>query len=416
MAAARERLVICLRPDPDGPRLPESRLVDGAFVYGGDKACMTLAFATAALGREVELRGPVHRETFETFRNAVGAAPRVDLLPRPIEDTDVVLVPEGWQDPLGYLFVALSPARIVLFVLAAPGLFGWPFTRSWSPPDPLTVPIDSLARPEHFQGMRALGFELITHSRGLERVARAAGAPCTFVGATRPTGYPKPTLAKTIDVAALTANRWERFARQVLTEIDGELTVDAIPEVPNDEVLRRFERARVLAWPSRVEGHATIPIEARAMGCVPVALDTNRFAADLDEEHGAVTVGAVEEIAPAIRALLADPRRLEELRARGRDYAVRAEDWERYVSRVDAWLSAPPEQDAGRGARLGAGAALRERLEEPAALREELRIAKGDLTQATENQQRMLDEIEWLRGRKLRAAAMYRLRRLLGRG
>jgi Glycosyl transferases group 1 len=414
-----DRIVVNLIGDAERGRLAESRLVDDLFAYGGVRVCISFAFAVAAAGGDVELRGWIPRQTYETFAGATDHAPKVGLAPRPPGADDVLVVPEGWRDPLEYAQLALSPAQLWLFILAAPGLFGWPFTDDdWSVPDPLNVDLDLLARPEHFRGMAALGARLMTHSHGLVEAAAAAGVPCTYVGTGDPLDPPRPDGDRSSDVAALMHNRWAPLVERVLADLGDDVSVDRIPAVSNDEVLQRFGRSKILIWPSRVEGHATIPIEARAMGCVPVALDTNTFAAGLTEEDGAVTVGSVDELAPAIRRLLADPRRLEALSARGRAWASEHEAWGPLVSRAADWLDALRGPDSGHGGRAAAGASFRDKIEalraDRDAARVELDVAKVDLTEATHNQERLAAELAWLRGRKLVEWA-YRLDRFIRR-
>lgn len=401
MPGVSQTIVVTIGVDAPTGQLPEARLVDRGFAYGGEATCTALAFAAAALGEDVELRGLIDSATFSRYLDAVGRAPRTDLRARLPRESDFVIVPEGLEDPMAYMRLALSPARIGLYLLAAPGLFGWPFTAEpWNRPDPLAVDIESLARPEHFAAMTACGFELFANSRGLVAAALAARAPCRYLGSTRPEGYPNPPQEKRTDVVALTENRWWPLARRVIAELEGEMSVERIPRVSNDRVLERLASARVLVWPSRVEGHATVPIEARAMRCVPVALDTNPFAAELDEEHGAVTVSRVDEIAPAIRALLADPARLDELADRGSAAARRHDDWADFLERVRGLLEAPGRPDPARPARAGFGIALTSLVEQMGAAhhetRQELAVAKQDLTEATKRQERLTYDVEFL--------------------
>jgi hypothetical protein len=387
-----ERLVVCLAGDADRGLLPESKLADDRFAYGGVRSCVALAFAAASAGREVELRGGVPRILFDELSAATSAAPLVGLPPRPAAATDVVLAPEGWRKPLEYGQIALSPARAWLYLLAPPGLFGWPFTdEEWSLPDPLTVDPARLARPEHFHGMRALGFGLITHSHGIVAAAAGAGVGCRYVGEG----------ARETDVVGLVENRWAPLVERVLARLDGGPSVDRVPAVSNAEVLRRFARARLLLWPSRVEGHATIPIEARAMGCVPVALDSNPYIAGAGEEHGMVVVPSLEAMARAVPELLADPARLERLSAAGRDWARRHDDWDAFRGRVVDWLAEVGDQPPGHGALAGVGTAVRAATTGLLEAREEIAVAERDLTAATLNQERLAAELEWMRGRKL---------------
>jgi hypothetical protein len=354
-----KRVVVDLVGEPAHGLLSESRFVERPFLPGGEHNMYELAFAAVANGFDVELRGWLDHGAFERLADAVGSAPSVGLPPRLPQPDDLVVVPEGWRDPLEYGRLLLSPARLAVFVLAPPGLFGWPFTApGWIPPDPLTVPLDAVAKAVHFQAMNELGIALLTHSPGLMDAAEAAGVPCAFVGTGRPAlTTPPHDAAREVQVTALTANRWAPLVDQVVRELDG-VNVDLIGETSNQDVLTRFAHSQVLLWPSRIEGHATVPWEARSVGCVPVALSTNRFAVGLSEETGAVLVDRVDQIAPAVRALLADERRWHELSTRARRSAPAEVRWDAYVDRVGRFLESIPAARSERGAWAGIGAAL----------------------------------------------------------
>jgi hypothetical protein len=398
------RLVVDLVGDRVHGRVAESRFVERPFLPGGEHNMYELAFAAAALGHDVELRGWLDRPTFEMLAAGAGCRPQVDLpARRPVAD-DLVVVPEGWRDPLDYGWLALSPARLGLFVLAAPGLFGWPFiAESWDPPDPLTVPLDELARPEHFQAMAGLGFELMTHSPGIVSAASDAGVECALLGTGRPSWSPPPAVEKTVDVAIVLDNRWAPLAERVANDLDG-LSVDRIETVRNEELISRLARARALIWPSRIEGHATIPWEARAAGCVPVALASNRFAVGLDEAHGALVVDEVSELAAAAAGLLRDQARWTAMSERGRSSAPAEVDWKVYLDRVREYLEAAAPADPGRAARAGIGGTLGSWLDERAAETQarleaanievvltvrELRAAEGRLEQLRAEMERL---------------------------
>jgi glycosyl transferase family 1 len=349
-------IVVCaLGGEEDPLGLPRSAFVERA-IRGGERSLYELAVAVAAAGREVELRGLIAERDLSELAEAAGAWPRVGLEPRRPTAEDLVVVPEGHPEPLPYARLALSPARAVLMLLAPPGLFGWPFTIDWpGPDDPTAVPLDSLARPEHFRAMAAAGFELWTHSPGLSDRIMAAGVPCTWIGSGTPIRFPDAG-ERPYDVVALKANRWAPLARRVLTRIDA--THRVIDEVPHRRLLQLLGTGRILAWPSRVEGHSRIQLEARAVGTVPVAFDSNPFASGLDEKGGAVLVGSLDEMAEEIERLLAAPDRLAELSGRARRSARAELDWEAYVTRVDAALRFPPAEDPGRGARARLGTAV----------------------------------------------------------
>lgn len=350
------RVVVCTVGGERNPwHLPASSFVERLWIGGGERSLHELATAIAATGRTVELRGMVHRPTLDELSAAAGARPLVGLDARRPAADDLVIVPEGWAEPLSYARLALSPARTVLLMLAPPGLFGWPFVSGWSPPSPLTVDFDRLARPEHFRAMAGLGFELWTSSRGIAEAARAAGVPCTWIGSGHPAPVAEP-VEQTIDVVWLEDNRWAPLAREVATRV--EVSHRAIPPSNHAELLRQLGAGRVLLWPSRVEGSARIPTEARALGTVPVALTTNPYATGLDEQGGCVVVDSVEELPPAIHALLADPDRLAELSARAIRTAREQIDWPAYVGRVEAALARPAPLDPDRDGRAAIGSEL----------------------------------------------------------
>ena len=228
---------------------------------------MQLAFAAAAAGHEVELRGWLHEPTFRRFAEAAGAAPRIDLEPgRPKPATSSSSRRAG-RTRSSICSSRCRPLASRCSCSPPPGLFGWDFSERWSLPDPLTVDIATLARPEHFAAMRALGFELVTHSPD----------SCAAAAARRRVHVPRHGTAMADAGARGEGGRRRRPARQPLGTAGAQggrrarrREVDFIEEAPNDEVLARMARARVLIWPSRIEGHATIPHEARSVGCVPV--------------------------------------------------------------------------------------------------------------------------------------------------
>ena len=89
------------------------------------------------------------------------------------------MVPEGSAEPIGVCADAALAWQLVIFVLAAPGLFGWPFARpGWTPPDPLTVPLHTLATPEYFQAVDSLGSGHVTHSPGISMPPLRAEVEC----------------------------------------------------------------------------------------------------------------------------------------------------------------------------------------------------------------------------------------------
>jgi glycosyltransferase involved in cell wall biosynthesis len=173
--------------------------------------------------------------------------------------------------------------------------------------------------------MQVIGFELWSNNERLANAAGSAGIDCEWIGGGLPTQFPEPG-HKTYDVAVVEANRWALLARTVAAKLNG-VSILRIPEVDNEELLRLLGQARILIWPSRVEGHSRIQSEARVMGTVPVALP-NPFAVGLSTEEGAMVVSSLEEMPAAIEGLLADPVKLGKLAALGVRTARNQLDWE----------------------------------------------------------------------------------------
>jgi hypothetical protein len=312
-----------------------------------------LAFALAELGHDVELRGCISRAAFDELREATGRHPRIDAPARRPEAGEVVLLLEGFADPLAFGAVALSAARPVLLLLAPAGLMGWSFEPGWSLPDPQTVDLDSVNRPASYRAMAALGFELWTHSDGIVAAAAAAGVACRWVGNGTPGPVPEPVPARH-DVVVVGGNRWEPLARQVVDGLDADVVVTRAGG--NAELLAQLGSARLLVHPMRTEGTSRLAVEARLVGTVPVVLD-HPFGAGFSEADGVVVVPDLEAMRPAVAALLADPARIDALAAAGRRFAERWRDWPSYLERVDAAIRSPVTGD-GAGARAEIGSAI----------------------------------------------------------
>jgi hypothetical protein len=320
-----------------------------------------LAVAISATGCRVTMRGDVDIAELELLCSAADAA--MPELPKEAQRPgrgDIVFMPEGFSDPLHFAYIALSGARQILVLLAPPGLFGWPFVEGWALQPALNVSIESVARPEHFQAMAAMGFELWTPAPALADCVEASGVPCTFTGAGRPVAYPPP-LPKRWDVVTLANNRWAELAREVAARLEPEVSHHEIAAGSNEDILRQLGQARILIHPLRIEGDSRIGQEARAMGAVPVVLNTNPFSVGLNETGGAVALSTLVEMPAAVRSLLGDPERLRQLRERGMQAARAEVDWEIYVRRVDAALSALSVEDPGREARAAIGDRLMEK-------------------------------------------------------
>jgi hypothetical protein len=346
-------MIVVWLPNRDaGWMLPPAEPYEHSWLEGGRRTMHELAVAIAATGREVEFRGEMCVRVLDEIAAAAGARPLLPGEPRSLTASDTVIVNEGVTDPAIFARLALSPARVALMMLAPLGLMGWPFSGGrWSPADFQTVEVKSVARPEHHRGAAALGLELWTHSPGMQRAAAVAGVECRFIGNGQPAPFPDPPAARDIDVVTIANSRWAPLALPVTEELDrmGVQTV-SLRESSHEDMLRAFGRARILVHPARVEGHSRIGCEARAMGAVPVALDTHPFSVGLDEAGGSVAVAEVSEMAGVARDLLQDPERLERFSATAMRTAREQVDWATYLGRVEDALESP-DADSGRGAR-----------------------------------------------------------------
>jgi len=336
----RSRVVICSVQGSAGQfELPESRWApERGQISGGERSLYELAVAATCLGWDVELRGAINQPILETICAAAGASPTVGLPPRRPEVADIVIVPEvAHHDLLAAL--RLSGAACVMDLLAPPGLWGWSFLRGWSPPDPLRVAIDTLSLPATFRAIDDFGIDMWTPAHGTAEAGTRAGVPVTWLGTGTPVPFPDPC-PKTTDVAIVEMNRWVGLAAKIVGRLDG-VSVLRIPPIDSTYSLSEaLAPARILVWPSRVEGMSRIAREARAVGTVPVALDTNPFATADDHGGGVVLVGDISSMAQEISALLGDRDRLAKLSTEGIETARLQVNWKHYLDRVDSALQA----------------------------------------------------------------------------
>ena len=331
----RTRLVVCTLGGRRGPlELPESVVDDERpFISGGERTLYELATAAAVLGVDVELRGQIDRVVLAEVAGAAGASPRTGLPARRPSAADVVVVPEAIDlDVLAA--VHLSEAHGVIDLLGPPGLTGWDFIGPVTPvPDPWTVPLERLGRPESFRVMAGLGFEMWTATLGLAAAGERSGTPVTWLGTGTPVPFPDIG-DKSHDVAVIEANRWHRQAAQVADALSG-ASVLRIAPVPHVYSLSpHLAPARLLLWPSRVEGMSRIARESRAVGTVPVMLDTNPFTLPDDHTPGSVLVSDLDGMVRAVRDLLEDPVRLAEHQSVAVSTARDQVDWPAYLARV----------------------------------------------------------------------------------
>jgi hypothetical protein len=318
---------------------------------------------------------------------------------------DVVLMPEGFEDPLTYGYAVLSGARKILLVLAPPGFVGWPFREGWYRKPAVDISVDEVGLPEHYRAIDAMGFEMWGNSPRLVDRINASGVRGTYIGAGRPVPF-EPPLPKRYDVVTFANNRWAQLAREVVARLDPSVTHHEIPPVPNVEVLRQLGQARVLIHPLRIEGDSRIGQEARAMGAVPVVLNTNTYSAGLDEEGGAVEVCTLDDMPGAVMELLNDPDRLADLRGRGMRTARAHLDWEAFVGRVDAALSRSVPEHPGLRAHAAIGAQLRAAEQRVAleaetrerALVDELDRVRAELSHALADVSNLNEALDVIRG------------------
>lgn len=320
-----------------------------------------LAFAAAAAGRHVELRGWVDRIAFDRLASATGVSPSLPVEPRRPDAQDIVVLPEGQRDPFAFATPLLSEARFVLMAMAPLGMLGWPFVAGWCPPVPLTVSAEEVNRPEYFRTIAAMDICLWTNSDVLAQLAAGHGIHTADVGEGSPIPFPEPAPNRSVDVVWLKDNRWAPAAGDLANRLSA--SVEAIDTADNAEILARFGRAKVLLYPAGVEGESRIAREARAMGCVPVLPRGNPLAVHIEAADGVLAVATPERIPEAIEELLTDPEMLATLSARGIS-SVRSEvAWTPFVERVSESIDALPPSDRTAGARGAIGDGIDGRLE-----------------------------------------------------
>ena len=349
---ARVGIAFCTGGSGSPWHLPASVLDRRAWIAGGERSLYELAFACASLGHEVELRGNISRPVFGELAAVTEHHPAVGLPSRRPDQTDVVVLLEGFRDPLALAAAAFSAARSILLVLAPLGLFGWSFEPGWRPPDPLTVDPREVGTAWQFAAASALGFELWTNSPATADVVAAAGLECRYIGVGSPLAAPDH-VARTHDVVIVGGNRWEPLARTVVDGIEGSWTVTT--PGPSTHIMGQLGAARLLVHPVRVEGLSRLAVEARAMGTVPLLLSSNRFGAGMTREEGAVVVPTVESLRGAVADLLADEHELAQLSAAATAFSTSFMDWNRFRDRVAAALDDEPDRTPASAARSAVG-------------------------------------------------------------
>jgi hypothetical protein len=359
---AHARVVVLFPASFDGWTLPPFEPTDDrAWISGGERTLLELAAAAAVAGRTVELRGSVAHAEVSEIEQAAGVVFERPYARRRADAGDTIIIPEGVVDPIVFARAALSPARAVVAVLGAPGLFGWAFDGHGRGADVLTVEPASVGRPEQLEAARHVALEVWTNLRAIASQAGSLGIPHHFVGVGRPLPYPEPG-EKRFDVATLADNKWAPLAREAVRSLRPGISTTELPSSRREELLRGLGGARILIHPVRVEGRSRVAEEARAMGTVPITLSSNHLGEGMDASCGGVAVDSVAQIAPAVHGLLDAPERLTSLSAAGYRDARTVSDWPSFVGRVSRALECP-DADLKRfaGGRAALGDALAER-------------------------------------------------------
>jgi hypothetical protein len=385
------RIVVVAVDPPPTWNLPAASEFTGApWISGGQQELYELAVAAAAAGHDVELRGEIRTSMLDPLCEAAGARPATPPDERRPDANDIVIISEGGDDPLRFGRLALSPARVVLLILAPTGLFGWPFVAQRPGGDPLTVPLGILGRREHFRAIAALDIDIWAAEGRTYDLATAAGARCEVIGHGNPLGVANEPAVKDIDVAYLAGSRWRDHARQVATLMTRPVHEIAVGGHP--AVMAEIARTKVLVWPARIEGHGTVLWEARSVGTVIVGLSSNVYATGLDENSGAIAVRTIEEMPAVVEGVLGDPPRLAELAEAGRRTAAAQIDWKSHVARVDAAIVRVQRRELGPSAdaRAAFGRRVDDEFVRP---RDRLRVELADLSLTLEETRRQLIEV-----------------------
>ncbi len=399
------RITVCTGGLGSEWHLPSSTVDRRPYIGGGERSLYELAFALAAEGHLVELRGNISEPVLGELASVLGPGPVVSLADRRPQPDEIVVHVEGARQPIQFGALALSPARTVIALFAPPGLFGWSFTNAAAAPDPTAVSPADVGRPEHYQAMAALGFTLWSNSAHTAGAAAAAGVDCAFIGSGNPVPPPDDTV-RDHDIVVVGGNRWADAAGAVADAI-GATCLITVPG-SNADLLRQLGRGRVLVHPMRVEGTSRLGHEARRMGTILAALTTNPYLAGASRDEGAILAPDADRLAAAVRTALDDPAELQRLSDGGRQFAERWNDWPAYRSRVAAAVATVAAPPAHKGAMAAIGAEIEEKMLGLTTQRD-LAIAAGDAANAE------LDAIRGTRTWMLRDRVLLPAHTALGR-
>ena len=333
-------VVICPHASHDFLQLPAASFPsDKDFASGGERSLYEIAAAASVAGFEVEIRGDIQKEIFQTVMKSANASPATPNKTRRIDPEEILIFPEVL--PIDQLAsYALSGATLYLFMLSPIGLISWDGSEDWVQEDILEVPFEKLCQPIGFQSFFQFGCNILTHARGIAVMAKAAGVPINFIGESSP--VERPDLRnRNFDVAIVSENRWSGQSEKVLAELEG-FSVKKISRIPKLYSLAgELSEAKILIFPSRVEGRSRICREARSVGTVPVVLSTNPFNTVEDWGEGVVFADDLSQMALRIRELLQDELSLGELSRAAIGASQVSEKWEAFISAVKQALSDP---------------------------------------------------------------------------
>ena len=309
---------------------------DRVSASGGERSLYELALAAQLAGYNVELRGEASKVLLSFVESAGGVALSCPETFREITDKDIIIFPEVIS-PHQLFNYFHSGARLVMYQLSVPGSITWDGTPEWTLQRLTTVPFESLGRPESFQAFDRLGVEMWTHSEGIALAGERAGVHVTRFGIGPLLDVPSP-VERSFDVAIVTENRWGQWAEDIVAKLP-EASILRIPKRERVYSLAsELRHAKVLVFPSRVEGLPRIVGEAASVGTVPVVLGTNPFLTEGDWGKGVVLVDHLDDMANATRDLLADDHRWRALSTAAAASRAERGDLAAFVGRVGTAL------------------------------------------------------------------------------
>jgi glycosyltransferase involved in cell wall biosynthesis len=141
--------------------------------------------------------------------------------------------------------------------------------------------------------------------------------------------------------------------RKRAQQLGCEERLDLVGRVPTEELVRLYQRAALVAVPSRYEGFGLPAVEAMACGAPVVACRSGALPEVLAVGGGGILVERDDprSLARGIRRLLGDPETRAALGARGRERVVAAYAWPRIAAATVRVYEAVLAERRGRPAR-----------------------------------------------------------------